>query len=647
MTNILSDLRRLTEAVHAAGADIAPTYREYVQLAFAIATDCGEAGRSDFLMLCSLSAKYDVHAANKLFSNALKTNNNSVHIGTAFHLAELCNVRPRPAEKPRQDAPAGTLGTPGAPHPAASHTHAHGYYNRAEMPAEEFPEAPAASLPAEAADAGTACSGTANAGTTYPGTTYPEAADEETCRGSEPLTPLPCFDNRTLWPAPLNKITAHGTTRAQQDIMLLGAVTVLGASMNSHVRCAYGGKMISPSLQTFIVALPASGKGVLSLVRLLVEPIHDEIRLHTAEAMKQYRKEKGAYDSLGKERSQATPPALPPDRMFLISGNNTGTGILQNLMDSDGTGLICESEADTISTAIGSEYGHWSDTMRKAFDHDRLSYNRRTDHEYREVKKTYLSVLLSGTPSQVKPLIPTAENGLFSRQVFYYMPAIHHWQNQFDRNDSDLEDTFKALGMEWKDKLKTIVMNGIFTLHLTDGQKDEFNRLFSRLFVRSGLANGNEMSSSVARLAINICRIMEVVAMLRAMEQGEITASPYVSPDPHTATDNLKDHIVSRWNLLIASADFHAVLSLAESLYRHTTHILSFLPNTEVTSRGNADRDALVDSMEEEFTRASFLQKAGEMGIKSETASTWLKRMQKHGLVENVDGKGNYRKPKV
>ena len=657
MTNILSDLRRLTEAVHAAGADIAPTYREYVQLAFAIATDCGEAGRSDFLMLCSLSAKYDVHAANKLFSNALKTNNNSVHIGTAFHLAELCNVRPRPAEKPRQDAPAGTLGTPGAPYPTASHTHAHGYYNKAEMPAEEFPEAPAASLPAEAADAGTAnsgtaCSGTACSGTTYPGTTYPEApdpeaADEETCRGSEPLTPLPCFDNRTLWPAPLNEITAHGTTRAQQDIMLLGAVTVLGASMNSHVRCAYGGKMISPSLQTFIVALPASGKGVLSLVRLLVEPIHDEIRLHTAEAMKQYRKEKGAYDSLGKERSQATPPALPPDRMFLISGNNTGTGILQNIMDSEGIGLICESEADTISTAIGSEYGHWSDTMRKAFDHDRLSYNRRTDHEYREVKKTYLSVLLSGTPSQVKPLIPTAENGLFSRQVFYYMPTIHHWQNQFDRNDSDLEDTFKALGMEWKDKLKTIVMNGIFTLHLTDGQKDEFNRLFSRLFVRSGLANGNEMSSSVARLAINICRIMEVVAMLRAMEQGEITASPYVSPDPHTATDNLKDHIVSRWDLLIASDDFHAVLSLAESLYRHTTHILSFLPNTEVTSRGNADRDALVDSMEEEFTRASFLQKAREMGIKSETASTWLKRMQKHGLVENVDGKGNYRKPKV
>ena len=602
----LSSLHLLTEAVRDAGADIAPTYQEYIQLAFAIATDCGEVGRQDFLTLCSLSPKYDRRAADKLFSNALRNGRNNVHLGTAFHLAELCGV------KLRSDVPSDTYTTfaqkdtasqkgAGAKVQPSPHTHT------CTCKEEENSEMP----------------------------------------GSDPRVSLPTFDGHSGWPYPLEEILKAGTSPAQRDVLLLGALTVLGAGMGRNVRSSYGGKMVSPSLQTFVVALPAAGKGILSLVRLLAEPIHDEIRQAVTESMKSYRREKAAYDAMGKERGKAEIPEMPLNKMFLISGNNTGTGILQNIIDSDGTGLICESEADTISTAIGSEYGHWSDTMRKAFDHDRLSYNRRTDHEYREVKKTYLSVLLSGTPSQVKPLIPTAENGLFSRQVFYYMPAIHHWQNQFDRNDSDLEDTFKALGMEWKDKLKTIVMNGIFTLHLTDGQKDEFNRLFSRLFVRSGLANGNEMSSSVARLAINICRIMEVVAMLRAMEQGEITASPYVSPDPHTATDNLKDHIVSRWDLLIASDDFHAVLSLAESLYRHTTHILSFLPNTEVTSRGNADRDALVDSMEEEFTRASFLQKAGEMGIKSETASTWLKRMQKHGLVENVDGKGNYRKPKV
>ena len=72
--------------------DIAPTYAEYVQLAFAIATDCGEAGRSDFISLCEPSPKFNALHANKLFSSALRTGNQNVHLGTAFHLAKLAGV---------------------------------------------------------------------------------------------------------------------------------------------------------------------------------------------------------------------------------------------------------------------------------------------------------------------------------------------------------------------------------------------------------------------------------------------------------------------------------------------------------------------------------------------------------------------------
>ena len=60
-----NDLSKLVEAVRAAHADIAPTYAEYVQLAFAIATDCGEAGRSDFISLCEPSPKFNaLHATS-------------------------------------------------------------------------------------------------------------------------------------------------------------------------------------------------------------------------------------------------------------------------------------------------------------------------------------------------------------------------------------------------------------------------------------------------------------------------------------------------------------------------------------------------------------------------------------------------------
>ena len=86
------ELLSLTEAVEAAGADIAPDYAAYVQLAFAIATDCGEAGRECFHRLCRLSAKYDGANAERLFTSALRDRRGDVHIGTAFHLARRAGV---------------------------------------------------------------------------------------------------------------------------------------------------------------------------------------------------------------------------------------------------------------------------------------------------------------------------------------------------------------------------------------------------------------------------------------------------------------------------------------------------------------------------------------------------------------------------
>lgn len=110
MNNPLENLRQLTEAVRMAGADIAPTYIEYVQLAFAIANDCGEAGRNDFLSLCSLSSKYDEKNAQALFSNALHADKEDIHLGTVFHLAGQCGVKISGSAGSHK---AGTMGTAG------------------------------------------------------------------------------------------------------------------------------------------------------------------------------------------------------------------------------------------------------------------------------------------------------------------------------------------------------------------------------------------------------------------------------------------------------------------------------------------------------------------------------------------------------
>ena len=605
MNNPLENLRQLTEAVRMAGADIAPTYIEYVQLAFAIANDCGEAGRNDFLSLCSLSSKYDKKNAQALFSNALHADKEDIHLGTVFHLAGQCGVKISGSAGFHK---AGTMGTAGTP-PDFLHTCAR--YNKVENEEKETGK-------------------------------KKHEEEEKEMKGTEPLSPLPYFPQDHDWPEPLKSILSFAKTPAQHDVLLLGAMTVLGASLSHIVRCKYGDKWQYPCLQTFITGHAAAGKSVLVWVRKLIEPIHEEIRRQVAESMKAYRKELRAYEALGKARKDKEPPVAPPNRMFIIPGNNTGTGLLQNLIDSDGTGIICESEADTVSTAIGTEFGNWSDTLRKAFDHDRLSYNRRTDREYKETTACYLSVLLSGTPAQIKPLISSPENGQFSRNIFYYMPRVGEWKDQFGEDELDVEAEFIRMGHEWKASRDELKKKGLFTLKFTQQQKDEFNGHFSALFYRSSLVTGEEMSASVMRMGTILCRMMCITALLRSLEIPSLAV-----PDPTINPENLKDGIITRHNLSITDEDFRAVLALCEPLYLHATHILSFLDkSTELNSRGIADREMLYAALPQEFTKQMVMEQAEKLNIPVNTARSWIQRLREKGALDMmmVKGKGVYSK---
>ena len=168
MNNPLENLRQLTEAVRMAGADIAPTYIEYVQLAFAIANDCGEAGRNDFLSLCSLSSKYDEKNAQALFSNALHADKEDIHLGTVFHLAGQCGVKISGSTGSHKAGTMGTAGTaPDFPHTCAR-------YNKVE---NEFPN--------------------------------DTNEEEQLTEGSEPYFPLPAFPQDDIWPELLEKIISY------------------------------------------------------------------------------------------------------------------------------------------------------------------------------------------------------------------------------------------------------------------------------------------------------------------------------------------------------------------------------------------------------------------------------------------------------
>ena len=597
--NTIQDLERLVAAIEKQGANVAPTYQEYMPLAFAIANDCGEAGRSLFHRICRISEKYVSDEADRLFDHALKGGNGRNGIGSVYHWAETAGVK------------------------------------------------------LDKQLAGTARS--------YAGK-QPETCELANLQPSHPLTHtcaheayinMPVFGNYD-WPPFLNQLIDCGDSPAQRDILLLGAVTVLGATLNKHLRILYGRKYHYPCLQTFIVAPPASGKGALTWVRHLAEPIHEAMMEEFKSLRKEYRLEKARWGSLGKERAKTPEPEEPKPKMFLIAGDNSGTGVLENLIEADGVGLICETEADTVSTAIGTDYGHWSDTLRKCYDHDRLAFNRRMNHEYLECMKSFLSVLLSGTPAQVKPLIPSAENGLFSRQMFYYMPSITEWVNQFDLSDEDYDSRFTGWGKQWKTFIEWLGASvNLIQLKLSEEQKIRFNERFAQLFGHAGFTHGGAMRSTVARIAINICRILSVVALLRATEkllpphktifnsQFSIFKCPGLSPSDDIPEENVRDGIVPKLDLTATEADFEAVLNLTEPLYRHACHILSILPATDVQQREPTPQEALFDVLPLAFNRQEALHEAKRIGIGTDTLDSHLRRMLEKGVIQK-NARGEY-----
>lgn len=154
------------------------------------------------------------------------------------------------------------------------------------------------------------------------------------------------------------------------------------------------------------------------------------------------------------------------------------------------------------------------------------------------------------------------------------------------------------------------------------------------------------MGSTVARIAINICRILSVVALLRAVErllpphktifnsQFSILNSPGLSPSDDIPEENVRDGIVPKLDLIATEADFEAVLNLTEPLYRHACHILSILPATDVQQREPTPQKALFDALPLAFNRQEALHEAKRIGMGSDTLDSHLRRILEKGVIQ-------------
>src|SRR5665647_856365 len=330
-----------------------------------------------------------------------------------------------------------------------------------------------------------------------------------------PTFPDPLFPQL---PGFLKEVVKPAKAKEERDILLLGALGAISACF-PQLYGIYDGKKVHPNLFLFITARASAGKGRLVHCKQLVAPIHKRMREQAKLLKQQYDMELAEYNQSKGNESGAEKPARPPEKMLFIPANSSSTGVFQLLSENEGRGLIFETEGDTLAQIFKSDYGNYSDGFRKAFHHETISYYRRTDREYVDIESPCLSAILSGTPQQIASLIPNAENGLFSRFVFYYMDINLVWKDVFSFSSGNaLDDYFKELGNRFYHLYDMFQSNREIQFCFTAAQEQQFNGFFEQVQQTYLSLQGLDYMATVRRLGLVAFRIAMILSALRIME---------------------------------------------------------------------------------------------------------------------------------
>lgn len=555
------DIEIVTRRIEDAGVDITVGYANWRDVGFALADGLGESGREYFHRVSCINPDYNREEADKQFNRCLNGHGSGVTLKTFFQLAK---------------------------------------------------------------DAGVSVS--------VPSVTsilsVPSVVRSEGCGGTEVVEAeveeeLPTFSDRVRGSLPglLEKVVSKADSAEDGDILLLGSIAVISACL-PKVMGVYNRRPVWANLFLFVTARASSGKGRLALCRYLIEPIHDELRQLNEAEMDEYKQKMQQYNA-SKNKGSMEKPEEPPLRMLFIPANSSATAVYQVLNDNEGQGIMFETEGDTLANTFSSDYGNYSDGFRKAFHHESISYVRRKDREYVNLRRPRLSTLLTGTPKQVLSLITDAENGLFSRFIFYYMDTKLEWQDVFcEEVDGTLDEYFQALGEEFRDFYTLMKESGDVRFRMGPGQGDVFNAWFRWIQLEMTEKYGDDMIASVRRLGLITFRIAMILTALRVMDDGAFDSE-----------------------MICSDVDFGTAMTIAEVLIVHTAKVFRELPKA-AEAGGNQKtvrKQLFFDKLPDEFDRKLFVDVAGGLGIPLSTAERSVKKWCEDGLVERVD-QGKYRK---
>lgn len=406
-------------------------------------------------------------------------------------------------------------------------------------------------------------------------------------------------------------------TERQRDMFLVSAITILSGCFNG-VTGVYDGKTVNANMYCFLIAPPASDKSVLNWAKELGMGIHSRLIAENETESRRYKAEIATYKSTVQVADDAFHriPGEPTTKLLYIPANSSSAAIMRHIQQNGGGGIICETEADTLTNTFKQEWGNFDDLLRKAFHQEMFSYSRKTNSEFVEVSNPKIAVALSGTPAQVSKLLVSNENGLVSRFLFYYSDTPAAWRDVSPSGNVNLGSYFQVLS-ESVFEIYNIFKEAAIVFQLTDKQWKILNDTFSSWLQEADM----DMGSAIKRMGLIAFKIAMVLTILRS--EGKL-------PENGVLTCN--------------DTDLRIALHIVKRCRRHTDIVYNSLLHTR---NRNVDEgktqflSALPNN--EPFPKRAAIDIGAALGIAERTVSKYIGLFCASGLLQQVKY-GTYRK---
>ena len=391
-------------------------------------------------------------------------------------------------------------------------------------------------------------------------------------------------------PAMIQPIMSLAQSDAERDMLLMSLLTAAGSCMpNLYFRYGLTGKKYYPNLQCFIVGSAACGKGIANLALELVSKVHE---------------------------------AAP----LVIAGDSSYPGFYKQLERQNGRGYIHESEGSVITDVWRTSVANYNTALRKAAEHEPITRNRANNNSC--IACPQLSVLLTGTFSQYKALVPSIENGYFSRLLTLIVNDQQAFSSRYVEPASGSNGVMTIAAQQLFELCQALYKNRPMEFSLTSEQRARLGQHLETAYPTLMSLLGDNFHSVVLRMAVHIERIAMILSALRL---PSLSSARDIRPE----------------NVVCSDSDYATAELIGNKLILHMAAAYRMIKGAEEVSvpkvQALDQRQMLLSLLPEEFESKTLIAEAASQGIPQSTVMRWCSQWIDHGLLLRM-AYGHYKK---